>query len=135
LIALLSDWHEHHERTLAAYERLLSLDWQPVISVQALLECFSILTRLPAPLRLAPSVVETLIVGTWRKSALIAEFGSASAWTTLALAARRGFGGGRVYDAVIAIATQNAGATLLLTWNVKHFGSMDLSGLDVREPE
>ena len=105
-----------------------------MISVQALLECFSVLTRLPAPLRLSPSVAQGLIAGTWSKNALIAEFGSAIAWTTLALASRQGFGGGRVYDAAIAIATQDAGADLLLTWNIRHFRPLDMPGLEVREP-
>ena len=131
---MISDWHEQHRRTLTAYERLLSQGRQPVISVQALLECFSVLTRLPAPLRLSPSVAQALIAGTWSKNALIAEFGSAVAWTTLALASRQGFGCGRVYDAAIAIATQDAGADLLLTWNTRHFRPFDLPGLEVREP-
>ncbi len=47
---------------------------------------------------------------------------------------RLGLGGGRVYDAAIAQCVAEAGATLLLTWNTKHFLPIAPAGLDVREP-
>jgi predicted nucleic acid-binding protein len=47
---------------------------------------------------------------------------------------RIGLGGGRVYDAVIAQCVLEAGATVLLTWNMKHFLPIAPAGLDVMEP-
>ena len=48
--------------------------------------------------------------------------------------AGRGLGGGRIYDAIIALSSFQAGATILLTWNLKHFLSVAPVGLAVQEP-
>ena len=42
-------------------------------------------------------------------------------------------GGGRVYDAVIAFCVAEAGANVLLSWNVKHFAPIAPDTLEVRE--
>ena len=55
-------------------------------------------------------------------------------WAALARAAERQLGGGKVYDAVVAHATAQAGASLLLTWNVKDFLAVAPSGLEIRTP-
>lgn len=57
------------------------------------------------------------------------------AWDTIHHTLRRGFAGARVYDAVIALAAYEAGARLLLTWNVRHFISVALVGLEIRQPQ
>ena len=55
-------------------------------------------------------------------------------WTAIRHTLSCGFWGGRIYDAAIALATFEAGARLLLTWNVKHFHAVAPFGLEVREP-
>ena len=48
--------------------------------------------------------------------------------------AARSMGGGRIYDAIIALCSHQAGATVLLTWNLKHFLAVAPAGLTIREP-
>ena len=134
LIALLCDWHEHHGKTLTSYERWLGKNAVPVIPVQAILECYSVLTRLPAPHRLPPEATRLAIEETFSRTAVIAELRPEAAWSAIDKLSRLGFGGGRVYDAAIAECVAKAGATVLLTWNRKHFLTIAPAGLDVQEP-
>jgi hypothetical protein len=67
-------------------------------------------------------------------SATIAPLRAAMPWDFIRLMLARGFAGGRVYDTAIALATYEAGARLLLTWNVKHFHSIAPTGLEICEP-
>ena len=48
--------------------------------------------------------------------------------------ARRGIGGARIYDAVIALCSYEAGATVLLTWDRSDFLPVAPAGLTVAEP-
>src|SRR5690348_12178139 len=97
LIALLCDWHERHARTLTSYERWLGKHAVPVIPVQAILECYSVLTRMPAPYRLPPETAKLIIEETFSRTAVIAELRPEDAWSAMDKLSRLGFGGGRVY--------------------------------------
>ena len=66
--------------------------------------------------------------------ATIAPLRPGSGWDIIRFTLSHGFWGGRVYDTAIALATFEAGARLLLTWNVKHFHAVAPFGLEVREP-
>ena len=55
-------------------------------------------------------------------------------WETIRHTLDRGCSGGRVYDAVIALATYEAGARLRQTWNVRHFLTVAPVGLEIRQP-
>jgi predicted nucleic acid-binding protein len=134
LIALLCEWHEHHGRTLASYERWLGKHAVVVIPVQAMLESYSVLTRLPAPYRLPPEAAKLAIEETFFRTAVIAELGPEAAWGAIDKLSSLGLGGGRVYDAAIAECVMRAGATVLLTWNRKYFLPIAPAGLDVQEP-
>jgi predicted nucleic acid-binding protein len=134
LIALLSDWHAQHRRTLISYEQQLAKGAQAVIPVHALQECFSVLTRFPAPYRCMPEAARLAMQESFSRSALIAEMSPNEVWTVIDVVSRLGPGGGRVYDAAIAQCAARAGASVLLTWNAKHYLPIAPAGLDVREP-
>jgi predicted nucleic acid-binding protein len=134
LIALLSDWHAQHRRTLGSYEKFLAQGAQPVIPAHAILECFSVLTRLPAPYRLTPETARVALERTFSQTAIVVGMNPESVWSMIAMLSRLGLGGGRVYDAAISQSVADAGATVLLTWNTKHFLPIAPAGLDVREP-
>ena len=68
------------------------------------------------------------------RSALIAEMSPNEVWTAIDVVSRLGPGGGGVYDAAIAQCAARAGASVLLTWNAKHYLPIAPTGLDVREP-
>jgi predicted nucleic acid-binding protein len=133
LVALLCDWHEHHEITARAYRCLLDQKKRIVIPVHALLECYSVLTRVPPPYRVSTEDARRLIEENFRGRAL-AETHPRSIWDLLENLARRGLGGGQVYDALIAASAVGAGATVLLTWNLRHFIGLASEHIAVCEP-
>ena len=133
LIPLLSDWPEHHSKTLRSYQRWNDRGAQIVLPVHAILECYSVLTRLPAPYRLPPDIARLTIQENFGKS-LVAGVKAAGVWERIESLAHLGLGGGRVYDALIAWCAADAGATVLLTWNLKHFTAIAPPDLEIREP-
>jgi len=134
LIALLSDWHNQHRRTLRSYEHWRNREAQVILPVHTILECYSVLTRIPAPYRLPPDIAMQAIHENFSHTALVVGVKASGVWDRIESLSRRGFGGGQVYDALIAWSAADAGATVLLTWNLKHFAAIAPSDLEVREP-
>ncbi|MCS6953153.1 MAG: hypothetical protein NZM33_09875 [Bryobacteraceae bacterium] len=132
LVALLCEWHEFHPRTLETYRELRDRG-RFIIAGYALLECFSVLTRLPAPARLAPADAARLL----RENFAGAEIAAAdpqSCRDAIERVAALGIGEGRIYDAVIAYCSYRAGAERLLSWNVRDLAVVSPPGLAMREP-
>jgi predicted nucleic acid-binding protein len=105
-----------------------------VIPVHALLETFSVLTRSPAPLFISHEQVRKMLVENFSQ---IAEFPALSlhhCWAGLDELAARSLGGGLVYDAIIADSCMQAGAKVLLTWNVRDFLRVAPAGLEIHQP-
>jgi predicted nucleic acid-binding protein len=120
-IAAFASWHDLHERALDV------LDRDPLLPSQAALETYSVLTRLPPPLRVAPEpVVEFLdarFPAPWpaldgrATAALLAELRDAR------------IAGGATYDAVIAVTARENGATLV-SCDVRAAALYDLVGVE-----
>ncbi len=134
LVPLLCDWHEHYLRTTRAYQRCREQDTQIIIPAHSILECYSVLTRLPAPFRFSPEPARQLIEQNFSNAVTIVGTKAGMVRSLIENLADRGIGGDRVYDALIAACAAEAGATVLLTWNVKHFAAIAPEGLAVREP-
>ncbi len=134
LVPLLSDWHTHHLKTLRSYQHWRDRDAQIVLPVHAILECYSVLTRVPAPYRLSPDIARQTMQESFANSALIVGVKSVGVWDRIESFARLGLGGGQVYDALIAWCASDAGATVLLTWNLKHFVAIAPPALEIQQP-
>lgn len=92
-IALLVTDHEHHAATVEALgRRRLGL------CGHAAFEAFSVLTRLPPPLRRTPATVTQLLTANFPESRYLPERDSARLLAGLADA---GLAGGSVYDALV----------------------------------
>jgi predicted nucleic acid-binding protein len=130
VIPLLCDWHEFHAATIAGVGSLKNV----IVCCHVLLESFAVLTRLPAPYRIAPRQAERLLAENFSGSFAVCEVAERDLWTTLATAAERQAAGGKIYDAVVAHATVRAGASVLLTWNVRDFVAVAPDGLEIRTP-
>lgn len=133
IVPLLALRSGNHQRARAAYDSLLQQGAEFVVTDHALLESFSVLSRSPRPYGATPLEAEDLLRRNFA-STLIAPMRPGMVWDLIHLTLSRGFWGGRVYDAAIAMATFEAGARLLLTSNVKDFHSVAPVGLEVREP-
>lgn len=106
LVAAFATWHRGHASAVAA---LRAGDISPV--EHALLETYSVLTRLPPPHRIAPAVAAE-----WIRERLGTEAirPRPSAVASLpSIAASLDISGGAVYDALIGVSARDAGAHLL----------------------
>jgi hypothetical protein len=79
-------------------------------------------------------MTERILLENFSKNAETPNLAPSMIWSAIRETVLRDLGGGRVYDTTIAVSTFQAGATLLLTWNVKDFLSVAPAGLEIREP-
>lgn len=120
LIASVCDWHEHHDRTHAEFQRRGRAQEELVLAAHSLAEIYAVLTRLPPPRRLRGEDALTLIEGNWSDTPTV-HLTARETWEALRTAERRNVRGGQMYDALIATAALKAGASAILTWNHRNF--------------
>ncbi len=134
LIELVAKDSLRHRPTLVSYEAYKRGGAQFVVTDHVLLEAFSVLTRAPKPVSMPAHEAQRILRENFG-SAEVAPIRSGFAWDAIRHTLSRGHSGGRVYDAVIALAVFEAGARLLLTWNVRHLITVAPVGLDVQAPQ
>jgi len=122
LVAAFATWHEAHAPALRAVGRDSSL------IAHVAIETFSVLTRLPRPLRVAPETASTYLTTTFG-SRVIALSGH-DHLRLLATLASIGISGGAAYDALIAATALEAGARLL-TLDQRALATYSAIGADV----
>jgi predicted nucleic acid-binding protein len=104
-VAMVVEDHEHHASTLSAVgKRCVGL------SGHAAFETFSVLTRLPPPVRRSPEAVSRLLSSNFPSNALLSP---SAAETLLSLFAKLSIAGGSVYDALVGAAAAESGLVLL----------------------
>lgn len=101
---LVVDCHEHHEATLAALGRA-----ELGLAGHAAFETFSVLTRLPAPLRRGPGVIAQVLATTFPATR---QLSAAGATGLLAELATREIAGGSVFDALVGACAREHGLRL-----------------------
>jgi toxin FitB len=121
IIAAVCGWHEHHRVTAAEIERRLARGERLSVAAHALTEAYAVLTRLPAPHRVAPADAWELLRANFTEDVLVVSLTPTQQITVLRRLAGAGIGGGRTYDAVIAECAVRARAGALLTFNARHF--------------
>ena len=132
VIPLLLSWHEFHLRTKQTFDARRTKRERLVIPVHVLLESYSVLTRMPG--RVTPEIARRMLEGSFFQTADIAGLAEGTAWSSIRDLSPRDMGGSNIYDAVIARAALEAGASVLLTWNLKHFIRVAPSELEIRQP-
>lgn len=105
-----------------------------VVAGHALIETYSVLTRLPPPHRMSPMDCLALIEGNFVRSARVAALEPGAYVDLLRNAAADSVAGGRVYDALIAACGRIAGVDSLLTLNERHFASFGGVGMAIVGP-
>ena len=133
LVAAVQSWHSEHERSVLAVGRALK-GTPVVVPLQVLLEAYSVLTRMPKPLRLSAEDAFSLLDRTLRGRSQVANLDGEAAFELLRSFRDRGITGGAVYDAQIAEVAFRAGARSLLTLNRRHFERLAPEGLQIAEP-
>ena len=133
MVAAICTWHERHAAAVAAIEQRLDRGDRLAVAAHAIIEAYAVLTRLPAPHRLAPADAWALVKANFVEPATVVALTSPAFITLLNRLASTGIGGGRSYDAVIAVSASRAKASALLTFNPRHFDPAP-DGLSVIEP-
>lgn len=134
LIAALQSWHEQHVVALEAVDRLLGSEGETVLPVRALLEAYSVMTRLPPPHRLAPSTAFEVLRGTLERDVRLVGLPEEAHWKLLGGFVETGTTGGAVYDAEIIECCRRAGATKIVTLNRRDFERLAPDGVEIVTP-
>jgi len=105
VVAAFASWHEAHSGAAAILAR------HPRLPAHAMVESFSVLTRLPPPHRAPAELVEAFLRERFPGAPLILP--GQEHRELLRLALRAGVAGGAVYDALVAATVKHASATLV----------------------
>lgn len=119
IISALLSWHEFHQRATVTLEKIPARK-KLLLPLPVLMESYSVMTRLPAPFRLAPNVAHQLLYASFGNASVVA-LRAEKGWPLLTDCQAFGITGGRIYDALIATIAIEAGAKELLTFNPRHF--------------
>lgn len=125
IVAGLLTWHELHTDAVRALEAALHAAEGLVVPGHAIVEAFSVMTRLPAGKRVAPHVAERLLVSSFGPSCPVGALSSEQIWRLLDRLGKASIGGGAVFDARILAEAEAAGAARLVTHNVRHFNRFE----------
>jgi predicted nucleic acid-binding protein len=134
MVAAICAWHQHHERARKEIEGRLRAGETLVSIGHALIETYSVLTRLPPPHRLSPEDARNMIAVSFERGVTVVGADHRLYRRLLAQAPESGTSGGRIYDALITACARKAGPAVLLTFNVRHFEGLDGNGLIIAEP-
>jgi predicted nucleic acid-binding protein len=92
-----------------------------IVAAPALIETYSVLTRLPAPYRLSAEVALGVVEANFLRGAKIVALEAEAYRTLLRGAPAAGVSGGLTYDAVIAACARKEKVRTVLTLNESHF--------------
>jgi predicted nucleic acid-binding protein len=132
IIAALLAWHESHAPALDSLVR--ASGGGLVVPAPALAEAYSVMTRLPAPHRLAPVDAYELLSGSFEQHATVVSLTEKEAWRFLQETANQGVTGGSTYDALILACAHKAGAKRLLTLDRRDFLRLKAKEIEIVVP-
>ena len=134
MIAAVCTWHEFHARAAAELEMRLGRGERMVTAGPALVEAYAVLTRLPAPHRLACADALALLDANFMARRRIVSLDGTSYRQLLITTANAGIAGGQTYDAVIAECVVKAKVDVFLSFNPRHFPQLAAHQVEVMVP-
>lgn len=134
MVATLVVNHPHHPRAVAALDRHLDAGNSMIIVAHTLLETYSSLTRMPAPMKTTPEDALRGIEQSFLANGTVATLRDLEYVRLLHDMARKGTIGGQVYDAAIVACARRAGVEVLITFNERHFRRFEGDGLAIEVP-
>jgi len=121
MIAAVCGWHQQHRSAAAEIERRFGRGERLAVAAHALSEAYAVLTRQPAPHRLAAADAWELLQANFTNGVLLVALSAHEHVALLRRLAKSGVTGGRTYDAIIVECAVRARASALLTFNARHF--------------
>ena len=121
LVAAMVESHPHHERSLAWLRkaRAGSIAW--VVAAHSIAETYAVLTTLPVKPKISAALALRLIRENIVGSAEIVALSTQEYLAAATHLAETGILGGAVYNALLALSAEKAGATRILTLNGDDF--------------
>ena len=128
-------WHEAHAPANGALVAVLAKRRDCLlIPAPALIEAYAVMTRLPAPHRIAPADASQLLSESFEEKSKIVGLESHEHWRFLRERANEGVAGGRTYDALILECARSASAKRLLTLDRRDFERLDTGEIEIVVP-
>lgn len=121
LVAAVVAVHEHHARAVAVVQMVHDRKAEGFVSGHALLETYSILTRLPRAPRLSPAQATTLVVENIVRHFSVVTLTGKEYAELIQRLGRDGVIGGRSYDLLHLSCAEKSQADRIYTFNVDHF--------------
>ncbi len=134
VVAGLSSWHAEHERAVRALAAPLRGDDRLLLPFVALVQSYSVLTRLPRGFRVSPADARDLLRSALEGRVRVVQLDPPAAWPLLDLAVERDVHGGGIYDFEILECAAAAGAKRLLTLNPDDFLRFGDRGVEIVVP-
>jgi len=134
IIAGLLTWHEHHRPAAVAMQAALAASDPVIVPIPALLEAWSVMTRLPAPFRLSPADAGALLTRTLRGHSRLVGLDENDAWRLLDRLEQGGWIGKATFDAHIVACAEKGDADELLTFNRRDFDRLTGFGVTIVDP-
>lgn len=134
MVAALHSSHARHEEAWRELASRVSKREKMILAAPALVETYSVLTRLPAPHRLAPKDVLTLLTESFIARSAVVALEEKEYVALLKSLPGAGIAGGRSYDAVIAACALKSEVSTLLTFNPRDFAGFESPKLRVVVP-
>jgi predicted nucleic acid-binding protein len=134
MVAFICGWHPDHERSRKEMGARVARGESLVIAAPALVESYSVLTRLPLPYRLSATDALFLLEANFMEQGEVVSLKVEEYLSLLRSAPTKGVAGGRIYDAVILQCALRAEVAVLLTLNERHFRAFQPRRLKVVVP-
>jgi len=134
IVAGLLSWHEHHEAAASELVTLLESGEEVVIPLPALVEAYSVMTRLPPPHRLSTRNALAVLQGSFRNRSTLVGLDGDEGWSLVESLAQRSIAGGTSYDGLILACALKGGARRIFTFNRAHFERIETDGVEIVVP-
>lgn len=134
LVAGLLSWHAHHGLVRPILVEWLDNSPLPVVPIQALVEAWAVMTRLPSPHGVSAADAASLLDGALKGKCRLGGLAEEDGWRMLDTLLEGQIVGGLAYDLQIVTCAKVAGATRLYTCNDRDFGRLPLAGIEIVNP-
>jgi len=115
-------------------EATLESEGSLILPMPALVEAYSVLTRMPVPFRLSPADASRALQTSLQGVSRLASLSDEASWPFLADLAQSRAIGRAVYDFQIIACAIKAGAKQIITFNVRDFERLKPEGLKIINP-
>ena len=129
LVAALFESHQGHHRALQAFHQATAR----AISTHAVAETYAILSGLPVSPRIGPTLAHHAVLSIVQ-SVKVIELNGEDYSACLREAEIRHVQGGAIYDLLHVRAADKAGATQIMTFNLRHFRALVSDPARICEP-